>query len=283
MLWLLAAILGAGLYWVLSPQRPSPQATAPPAAQPRATIVLAATTSVQDSGLLDRLLLDFQRETGIQVRTMAVGSGKALELGRLGEADVVLSHSPALEEKFVGDGFAAERLPFAHNEFVIAGPAADPAGIRRSTSAADAFARIARSGSPFISRGDGSGTYAREQAIWAKAGLKSGGKGYAKSELGMGATLRMADDRKAYTLVDRSTLMSYGGKIGLEILYEGCPDLANPYSVLVVSGGRDARRYEAEAARLADFLTGTAGQKIIAEFRGSAAEPLFKPAAAGPR
>ena len=274
---LAAAIAVAALLW--SRERPPVEPAAAPTPSGR-LLVLATTTSVQDSGLLDALLPAFERSTGIQVRVTAVGSGKALELGRLGEADAVLCHAPALEEAYVRDGYSQDRRRVASNDFVIAGPVNDPAVVRRADSGADALTRIGTSGKPFISRGDQSGTYLKEQALWRAARLQPNGEWYVSSRVGMGASLRLADERHGYILCDRSTFIAYRKKIRLELLYAGGDDLRNPYSVLVVSPQRYPATRSNEARAFADFLTGPEGQQLIGRFGVDRyGEPLFRTAA----
>src|SRR5438105_2166650 len=229
---LAAVVAGAALCWLRDRAREAPAAA--PSAAGR-LLVLATTTSVQDSGLLDLLLPVFERQTGIRVRVTAVGSGKALELGRLGEADAVLCHAPALEEAFVRDGYGQDRRRVASNDFVIAGPANDPAGIRQAHSGWEALVMIADARRPFVSRGDQSGTHLKEQDLWRRAQFRMErnvipqGEWYIASRVGMGASLVLADERKAYILCDRSTFTAYRKKVRLEVLYTGGADLRNPY------------------------------------------------------
>jgi tungstate transport system substrate-binding protein len=175
---------------------------------PAPAITLATTTSTQDSGLLDALLPRFRQETGIEVKVVAVGTGQALQLGRRGDADVLLVHDPAGEEQFMAEGFGSERRPVMHNDFVLVGPPADPAGVKGQASAAAAFARIARARAPFVSRGDESGTHQKEKAVWRAAGIEPGGDWYVRAGGGMGQVLRMATEKRAYTLSDRGTFLA---------------------------------------------------------------------------
>jgi tungstate transport system substrate-binding protein len=218
----------------------------------RGTVVLATTTSTQDSGLLDVLVPAFERESGYRVKTIAVGSGQALEMGRRGEADVVLAHSPAAERNLMAAGVAGRRLLVMHNDFVVVGPAANPAKIGGS-SATRAFAGIAHAHAPFVSRGDDSGTNAFELKLWAAAGVKPSGGWYQESGQGMAATLRIADQKRAYTLTDRGTYLATAADSGLKVLVEGGAALRNVYHVIDitkragprvdVAGGRAFQRW----------------------------------------
>ncbi len=244
------------------------------ATKPDSILLLATTTSPQDSGLLDVLLPAFKEETGIEVRAVAVGSGQALELARRGDADVLLTHSPKAEEQFMSDGFGADRRPVMHNDFVLLGPAVDPAGIHGKTSIADAFRGISDAGATFISRGDESGTHVRELEIWEEAHgdgaanepAQLSGDWYLESGSGMGATLRIATEKQAYTLCDRSTFLTYEGDLDLVIHSEGDPLMINHYSVIVVSREKHPHARQEQAEQFADFLTTGSGRDIIATF-----------------
>ncbi len=236
-----------------------------PAAGPSAerSLILATTTSTQDSGLLDDLLPAFTAETGWAVKTVAVGSGQAIELGRRGEADVVLVHSPAAEEKFMAEGAAGRRQLVMHNDFVLLGPDADPAGIRGATTT-DAMTRIASSGAVFVSRGDDSGTHALEKQLWTAAGVTPGGDGYQQTGQGMGATLRVAAEKGGYTLSDRATYLSQPD--GLSVLVEGDPGLLNVYHVIEMTT-RAGERVQTDGAKaFADWITSAPVQQRIGEF-----------------
>jgi tungstate transport system substrate-binding protein len=253
-----------------------------PAAGPSAerSLILATTTSTQDSGLLDDLLPAFTTATGWAVKPVAVGSGQAIEMGRRGEADVLLVHSPAAEEEYVAEGTAGRRLLVMHNDFVLLGPEADPAGIRGAT-ADEAMTRIAAAGAVFVSRGDDSGTHAREKSLWEKAGVTPGGPWYQETGQGMGATLRVAAEKAGYTLSDRATYLSQPG--GLALLVEGDPGLLNVYHVIEVTK-RAGERVQPEAATaFADWITGPDAQQRIGEFgRAEYGQPLFVPDAGKP-
>jgi tungstate transport system substrate-binding protein len=253
-----------------------------PAAGPSAerSLILATTTSTQDSGLLDDLLPVFTADTGWQVKTVAVGSGQAIELGRRGEADVLLVHSPDAEKKFVAEGTAGRRLLVMHNDFVLVGPEADPAGIR-GVGVGEAMKRIADSGSVFVARGDDSGTAAREKALWQQAGVTPAGDWYQETGQGMGATLRVAAEKSGYTLSDRATYLSQPD--GLTLLNEGDPGLLNVYHVIEMTTKAGDRVQPEAGAAFADWITGPAAQQRIGEFgRAQFGQSLFVPDAGKP-
>jgi tungstate transport system substrate-binding protein len=246
----------------------------PPAPAP--SLTLATTTSAQDSGLLDVLVPAFRGQTGIEVKVVAVGTGQALELGRRGDADVLLVHSPPAEQRFVDEGFGVGRRQVMWNDFVVAGPPADPAGVKGSPSAAEAFARIARARSPFVSRGDESGTHLKEKEVWRRAGVEPGGDWYVASGAGMGQVLRMAGEKRAYTLTDRGTYLAQRQGPDLTVLYEGDPLLRNVYSIIRVNPEKHPHVRREAAEKFADFLTGPEGRKIIADFgKDRFGQPLF--------
>jgi tungstate transport system substrate-binding protein len=228
--------------------------------------VLATTTSVRDAGLLDALLPAFERRTGIRVKVLAVGSGQAMELGRRGEADILILHDPAGEERFVAGGFGIERRPLMHNEFVLVGPPADPAGVR-GRGAVEAFVAIGRARARFVSRGDRSGTHEKERGLWQRSGLEPGGDWYRESGQGMGATLVIADQLRAYTLTDVGTLLAHKAPLELDILVEGDSALRNPYHVILANPARFPHTRAAEARALRDYLLEPETQRMIGEFR----------------
>jgi tungstate transport system substrate-binding protein len=232
----------------------------------RSPVILSTTTSTQDSGLLDALIPLFERQTGYSVKTIAVGTGQALALAARGEADVVLAHAPALEKKYVADGKMLNRRLVMYNDFVIIGPAEDPAKIKRMTKAADALKAIAASGSRFVSRGDNSGTHNLEKALWKLAGVEPQTGWYIESGQGMGATLGIADDRKAYTLTDRGTYLAFLKRVLLPVLVEGDAPLLNIYSVMEVNPGNGPRVNTAGGKAFADFMLSAEVQKIIKTF-----------------
>lgn len=245
----------------------------------RPTLTLATTTSTYDSGLLDALLPPFERAQGVKVKVVAVGTGQALSLGQRGDADVVLVHARAQEDEFVAQGYGIDRRDVMYNDFVIVGPESDPAGIKGLKSAAVAFARIAQSKAPFISRGDDSGTHSKEKAIWARAGLSpSSGGWYLSVGQGMGQTLTLAGEKGAYTLSDRGTYLAYRGKLNLRVLVEGDEILFNPYGVMAVNPSRHPRVKYDLALRFLDYIISPEAQKIIAEFgKEKYGQPLFFP------
>lgn len=250
-----------------------------PAAGPSAekSLILATTTSTQDSGLLDDLLPVFTAETGWQVKTIAVGSGQAIELGRRGEADVLLVHSPAAEQQFVAEGAAGPRRLVMHNDFVVVGPPGDPAAVK-GLSSTEAFTRIASAQAVFVSRGDDSGTNAKERDIWAKAGVTAGGAWYQSTGQGMGATLRVANEKAGYTLSDRATYLAQREGLGLTILGEGDAGLLNVYHVIEMTTEAGDRVQPEGAQAFADWIVSPSAQQRIGQF-GTAefGQPLFTP------
>ncbi len=242
------------------------------------TLTLASTTSTLDSGLFDALIPPFERQNGCTVKVIAVGTGQAMRLARDGNADVLLVHDREAEEKFVAEGFGLERLDVMHNDFVLVGPAADPARAR-GPAAAEAFRRIAAAGAPFASRGDDSGTHKKERRLWQAAGVAPGGAWYLESGSGMEATLRIAAEKGAYCLVDRATWLAHRREAGgLALLVEGDETLFNPYSVIVVSNAKFPWLNTALARRFAEFVRSPEGQGIIRDFgRERFGAPLFFP------
>jgi tungstate transport system substrate-binding protein len=244
-------------------------------------ILLATTTSVQDSGLLDTLVPVFGERTGIRVRVVAVGSGAALRMGADGNADVLLTHAPEGEEALVASGAALSRRPFMENHFVIAGPEEDPANVRGAASAADAYRRIASSGAAYVSRGDDSGTHRREKALLREAGVDAVGRwpGFASTGSGMGGTLQVAGERRAYVLSDLGSFLAFAQRVDLVELSKPSPDLRNVYAVLRVNPERFPDRVNAEGAqRFAAFLLDPDTQRRIDAFgRERFGRPLFRP------
>jgi tungstate transport system substrate-binding protein len=244
------------------------------------TVILSTTTSVQDSGLLDVLLPVFERRTGLSVKPVAVGTGQALALGARGEADVVLAHAPALERRYVEEGRLLPRRLVMTSDFVLVGPAGDPARIQGERDAAAALARIAAAGARFVSRGDRSGTHLLELALWEATGVRPGAPWYIESGQGMGATLGIAEDRQAYTLADRGTLLALGRRVGLQVVVEGDRRLLNLYSVLEVPPSGGPRVNAAGGRALAEFLLSPEAQALIGAFGVERyGRPLFVPAA----
>jgi tungstate transport system substrate-binding protein len=241
-------------------------------------LILATTTSTQDSGLLDVLVPAFENETDRQVKTVAVGSGEAIELASRGEADVLLVHSPDDEEEFMSSGKGGTRRIVMHNDFVIVGPPDDPAGIRGMSSTA-ALERIAQNEeAPFVSRGDDSGTHALELKLWDEGGVRPAGSWYQETGQGMGATLRIADQKRGYTIADRGTYLSTGDSTDLDVLVEGEPRLLNVYHVIDVDPGAGPRVNAAGGRAFADWIVSPAAQRMIGAFgRKEFGRPLFVP------
>ncbi|MEN6561180.1 MAG: substrate-binding domain-containing protein [Acidobacteriota bacterium] len=274
--WLLAAAAAAG-----PGIAPLAETNGPPRDQPRQparALMLATTTSVDATGLLDVLADAFKRDSGIALRWIAVGTGAALKQARDGNADVVIVHARKLEDEFLRDGFGVNRRVFARNYFMLVGPPGDPAGVAGAPSVAEALGRIRAKGAAFVSRGDKSGTHARELELWALAGGQPGA-GYLETGQGMAETLRVAAERRAYTLTDSATFYASKGLEGLRLVFGDAPELENIYAVIAVDPVRvPAARY-GEAMAFIAFLTSPRGQKIIGEFRGRAGRPLFEPLA----
>ncbi len=265
-----ALLLLAGTLTLLVAGRDRPE----PAAS---SLTLATTTSTENSGLLSWLLEPWSRRTGIHVRVIAVGTGKALALARRGDADLVLVHARAREDAFVADGHGVDRRAVMWNDFVIAGPPADPAGIGSTHDAARALARIAERGAPFISRGDDSGTHIRERALWKRAGTDPADRAfYLKAGQGMGPCLTMADQRRAYILTDRGTFLAVHAHMDLAILVEGDALLRNPYGAILVNPARHPGVHVKAARALLDYLVSPAGQKRIGAYRVDG-QVLFHP------
>lgn len=242
-------------------------------------LILATTTSTQDSGLLDVLIPIFEKKTGYFVKTIAVGSGQAMAMGKKGEADVLLVHSPAAEKAFMAEGNGTRRTLVMHNDFIIVGPPADPATIKMTKGAAAAFKKIALSKSLFMSRGDNSGTHAKEKGIWKATGIHpEKEKWYQQTGLGMGQTLNVAAEKKAYTLADRGTYLALKKNLGLDILNQGDAILLNVYSVIPVNPAK-FKKINAEGGKaFADFMVAPDTQKIIGTFGVEKfGSPLFFP------
>jgi len=247
---------------------------------PPTTVILSTTTSTQDAGLLDVLVPMFERTSGFTVKTIAVGTGQALALAARGEADVTLAHASSLEKKYVADGKMTNRRLVMYNDFVVIGPEDDPAKIKGEKSTPAAFRKIAAAGSRFVSRGDKSGTHVLEQALWKQAGMTPSGSWYIESGQGMGATLGIADDRKAYTLTDRATLLAFGKRVRLAIMVEGDRPLLNVYSVMEVNPANGPRVNAAGGKAFAEFMLAPEAQAVIKTFGADKyAQPLFVPIA----
>ncbi len=252
----------------------------------KSIIMLATTTSTYDSGLLDYLMPIFQSKFNAEVRIISVGTGQAIETAKRGDADLILVHSRQLELEFVNSTYGIHRVGVMYNDFVIIGPISDPAGINGLRSAAEAFRRIAEEGAEgnaqFISRADKSGTHMLELSIWKKVGLTSLKKTqtwYIEAGAGMGTVLRMANEKKAYTLTDRATWLSFKNQLAdLRVLVEGDVVLLNPYAIILVNPERYPQRNYKGALMLAKWMMSEEGQNLIANFKKEG-EPLFKPIA----
>ncbi len=247
-------------------------------AQDKPSIILATTTSTQDSGLLDVLVPRFEQQRGIDVKVIAVGTGAALRMAASGDADAVLVHAPASERTYVEAGDLVEGRLVMHNDFVIVGPRVDPAGVGRQRTATDAMRAIASRGT-FISRGDESGTHTQELALWATAGINP--RNLARREetgQGMGATLSVADQKGAYTLTDRGTYLAQRARLSLALLFQGDTSLRNVYHVYAVNPAKHPKAKLAEARQFIAFLVSPAVQRAIGEFkRDQYGESLFFP------
>ncbi len=269
-----AAILGATLAWGM---------TAATVDADERYITVASTTSTENSGLFDHLLPQFTEDTGIDVRVVAVGTGQAIGLARRGDADVLLVHHRPSEEAFIAEGAGVERFDVMFNDFVIVGPADDPASLRGLEDAAEALSRLAQAGATFVSRGDDSGTHKKELELWAVAGViptASGDPWYRETGSGMGAALNTASALSAYVLTDRGTWISFSNKGDLEILVEGDIRLANPYGVMLVNPDRHPHVKAGPGQAFIDWLLSDTGQAAIAAFRVDG-QQLFFPNADG--
>ncbi len=255
--------------------KPAPQTTPQPEVK---DIILATTTSTQDSGLLDVLVPDFEQKTGYKVKPIAVGTGAALTMGEKGEADVLLTHAPSSEKPLVDSGVAVNYQLVMHNDFIIVGPADDPAGIKGMKSVVETFKKIASSESTFVSRGDDSGTHKMELKIWKEAGITPEGSWYLQSGTGMGATLNIANEKLGYTLSDRATFLAQKKNIKLENLMEGDPVLLNIYHVMQVNPEKFTKVNKDGAQAFVEFMVDSDTQKVISEFgKDKYGEPLFFP------
>jgi tungstate transport system substrate-binding protein len=251
-------------------------------AQDARVLRLSTTTSTENSGLLTYLLPSFEQKTGIKVNVISVGTGKALELGKNGDVDVTLVHARELEDKFVADGWGIDRRDVMYNDFIVAGPTADPAGVKGGHDVIAAFRKIASGNARFISRGDNSGTDFMEKKYWQEAGTKPAGANYVSAGLGMGEVLNMAAEMNAYTLTDRATYGAYKAKTGLAVLVEGDKRMFNPYGIIAVNPERHKSANRginyAGAKQLIDWITSAEGQAKIAAFKPEG-EQLFFPSA----
>jgi tungstate transport system substrate-binding protein len=239
---------------------------------------LSTTTSTENSGLLGYLLPSFEQKYGIKVNVISVGTGKALELGKNGDVDVTLVHARQLEDKFVAEGWGIDRRDVMYNDFIVVGPASDPAHVKGERDVIGAFKKVASSNVKFISRGDNSGTDVMEKSYWQTAGAKPAGTNYVSAGLGMGEVLNMASEMKAYTLTDRATYGAYKAKTGLAILVEGDKRMFNPYGIIAVNPEKHKGINYKGAKQLIEWITSPEGQAKIAAFK-PAGEQLFFPSA----
>ena len=237
---------------------------------------LATTTSTDNTGLLTTLNSVFTKKTGISVDVIAVGTGKALKLAANCDVDAVLVHAPEAEIAFVDSGYGVNRLAVMHNDFVIAGPAVDLAGVRDAKKASEALWKVARHHAAFVSRGDDSGTHKKEKQLWQRAGVVPAGDWYYAIGQGMGAALQFADNKQAYVLTDRGTWLAMQDKLDLVIVFQGDPVLHNPYHIISVNPRRCSKANYDAAMRYAAFITGPVGQGLIAGFKIQG-QPLFHP------
>ncbi len=235
---------------------------------------MSTTTSTENSGLLAVLLPPFEKQCGCKVDVVAVGTGKALKLGEAGDVDVVFVHARTLEDKFVAAGFGIDRRDVMYNDFVVLGPPDDPARIAESSSVRDAFRAIAAKGSPFISRGDESGTHQKEKEIWKEAGIAPKGTWYIEAGQGMGEVINMATQKRGYTLSDRGTYIAYRKKTDLVVVRQGDRTLWNPYGIIAVNPKKHPHVKYGLAKKLIDFVMGPDGQALIAGYKVDGA-PLF--------
>jgi len=242
------------------------------------SLILATTTSTQDSGLLDVLVPDFEQKTGYTIKTVAVGSGEAMKMGQECNADVLLVHSPSAETDFMNNNYGSDRRLVMHNDFIIVGPASDPAGIKGSATAAEAFTKIADTQSPFVSRADKSGTNTKELAIWKAANITPSGDWYVESGQGMGATLKIASEQGDYTLTDRATYLANKDNLQLDLLVEGDKSLLNIYHVITVNPANCPTVNNVGALAFADYMVSPETQALIGSFGTEKyGQPLFTP------
>jgi tungstate transport system substrate-binding protein len=246
----------------------------------RDQLIVATTTSLNDSGLLEDAILPAlkERQLELTVKVVAVGSGEAIAMGAKGEADVLLVHSPADEAQFMADGHGALRLPFAYNHFIIVGPADDPAKVKQAKTAAEAFASIAQSSSTFVSRGDESGTHKKELKLWDAAGVTPEGDWYVSTGQGMGETLRIAAEKQGYTLTDAGTYLSQKASLDLVALTSESEDLKNVYDAIIVNQNEFPAVNAAAAEQLCSLLVGAEGQRMIGDYGVKQyGQALFRP------
>jgi len=236
---------------------------------------MSTTTSTENSGLLSVLLPPFEKKFGCKVDVVAVGTGKALKLGEAGDVDVVFVHARKLEDRFVANGFGVNRRDVMYNDFVLVGPPDDPAGVGKTLSASEAFRAIASKGSPFISRGDESGTHQKEKEIWASAGIVPKGAWYVEAGQGMGEVLTMTTEKRGYALSDRGTYIAFRKKTDLVVLRQGDKNLSNPYGIIAVNPARFPHAKYALAMKFIDFVTGPEGRSVISGYKVGGEQLFF--------
>ncbi len=239
-------------------------------------IKMATTTSTENSGLLKFLLPKFKKDSGIEIMVIPSGTGKAIKLAKSGDVDLIFVHARSAEEKFVQEGFGVNRKDVMYNDFIIVGDVADPAKISGSKDAKEALKKIAASNSQFISRGDDSGTHKKEKKLWKAAGVQPEGKWYVEAGQGMGAVLNMANEKKAYTLVDRGTYIAFENKIKLKIVVEGDKDLFNPYGIIAVNKKKYSHVKYDESMKFIDWIVSKKGQNLIQSYKKKGKQ-LFHP------
>lgn len=236
---------------------------------------MSTTTSTENSGLLSVLLPPFEKKYGCKIDVIAVGTGKALKLGEMGDVDVVFVHARKLEDKFVANGFGVNRRDVMYNDFVIVGPPDDPAGVRKTKSAPEAFRAISSKGTPFISRGDESGTHQKEKEIWAAAGIVPRGAWYVEAGQGMGEVIMMAAEKRGYTLSDRGTYIAFRKKTDLVVLRQGDAALWNPYGIIAVNPAKYPHVKYDLVLKFIDFVTGPEGRSLISGFKVGGQQLFF--------
>lgn len=249
--------------------------------QAQERLILATTTSTENSGLLDELLPPFEDKFGIRVDVVSLGTGKAIQIAENGDADIILVHAREAEAAFVEAGYGVNRRDVMYNDFIILGPESDPAGIGGLEDAGRAFQKINSSESAFVSRGDDSGTNKKELSIWKSINIEPAGQGYIETGQGMGASLNIANEKNGYIMTDRGTYLAYRGDLELEILVEGDPQLFNPYGIIPVNPARYTHVNYQMAMALTGYITSQQGQKIIGEYTRYG-EVLFHPSAIKP-
>jgi tungstate transport system substrate-binding protein len=238
------------------------------------SIVMASTTSTEQSGLFSHLLPAFRQASGIDVKVVAVGTGQAIDMAKRGDADVLFVHDPVAEEKFVADGFAAKRYPVMYNDFVLVGPKSDPAGTK-GKDIGEALKKVSTANAPFVSRGDKSGTHAAELRFWTQAGVANKGAGYKECGCGMGPALNIASSSNGYAVTDRGTWLNFKNRGDLVVLVEGDRRLFNQYGAMVVSAQKFPHVKAAEAQKFVDWVTSSAGQHAIAAYRIGGEQVFF--------